>query len=88
MQWMIYGANGYTGELIVDNDKIITLLNQPLTHKRRVPGAVRLGQEEEPDYAAIATFSRTIFGCRAAILNSASAGPSGLRRPCSQLRSV
>src|SRR5262249_20917820 len=35
-----------------------------------------------------ARFSRSTFGCRAAILNSAKAGPSGVRRPCSQFRKV
>jgi hypothetical protein len=40
------------------------------------------------DQAADLRFSRMILGCRAAIRRSAIAGPSGLRRPRSQLRSV
>ena len=39
-------------------------------------------------HAADFTFSRMIRGCRAAILRRPIAGPSGLRRPCSQFRNV
>jgi plasmid stabilization system protein ParE len=39
-------------------------------------------------HAADSRFSRRILGCRAAIRSSAIAGPSGFRRPCSQLRRV
>ncbi len=38
--------------------------------------------------AARTRLSRRIFGCLAAILSNARAGPSGCRRPCSQLRKV
>ena len=37
---------------------------------------------------ARARFSRSTLGCRAAMRSSARAGPSGMRLPCSQLRSV
>ena len=43
---------------------------------------------EPAAYAAFARFSLMILGWRAAILSNASAGPSGLLRPCSQLRKV
>ena len=39
-------------------------------------------------YAARSRFSRMMRGCRAAMRRSARAGPSGRRRPCSQLRNV
>src|SRR5437016_311935 len=37
---------------------------------------------------AKARFSRSTLGCRAAMRSNARAGPSGMRLPCSQLRSV
>ena len=39
-------------------------------------------------YAALRTFSRTTLGWRAAMRSSASAGPSGVLRSCSQFRRV
>lgn len=42
----------------------------------------------ETSQAAVRRFSLKIRGCLAAIRSSASAGPSGVLRPCSQLRSV
>jgi hypothetical protein len=41
-----------------------------------------------PVHATDCRFSRMIRGCRAAIRSNAIAGPSGRRRPCSQLRNV
>ena len=42
----------------------------------------------ETNQAEAMRFSRNTRGCRAATRSKASAGPSGLLRPCSQLRSV
>ena len=61
----------------------------PGTRKPLELGVCRpAGLLTEGDQAEAARFSRNRRGCRAAMRNSASAGPSGLRRPCSQLRNV
>jgi hypothetical protein len=47
-----------------------------------------LRRSERMRYAAVLRFSRMTRGWRAAMRSSATAGPSGRRRPCSQFRSV
>ncbi len=66
-------------------------------HRALDQGLSRVGTRKIPPpaplsiasrHAEVARFSRSTRGCRAATRSSASAGPSGLRRPCSQLRKV
>ena len=71
--------------------------NQPLAHpprfSDRLPAADSNafwlgGLPPSKRHAAAFTFSRITRGCLAAMRSKAIAGPSGCRRPCSQLRRV
>jgi hypothetical protein len=73
----------------------LSALSGPLGSARRRAQLVRFSCELDCALAvgvglqaAVRRFSRRMRGCRAAILSRASAGPSGLRRSCSQLRRV
>jgi len=62
--------------------------HRPVAIKGHVGAPEALDCRVGSAYAAVWRLSRMILGCRAAMRSSAIAGPSGVRRPCSQFRRV